>query len=160
MIFRRDAFWGRLALGAVSLGVILALALAGCGGVSFHSAPVSGKVTLDGNPMADVQVLFQPAGSESGNPGPGSQGITDARGRFTLRTVDGSRKGAVPGKHKVILMYVDPNAPDEETGEGPDAEAAAPQFKLPPNARDGSLEFTVPEGGTDQANFELTSSGS
>ena len=160
MVFCRQAFRGRLAFGTVSLGVMLALAPAGCGGVSFRSTPVSGQVTLDGTPMADIQVLFQPACSESGNPGPGSRAITDAGGRFSLRTVDGSRIGAVPGKHKVTLMYVDPNAPDEETGEGPDADAAAPQFKLPPKARDGSIEFTVPEAGTDQANFELTSAGS
>jgi hypothetical protein len=159
MPFDRHALPARLALGALSLAVVLGLALAGCGGVSFPSAPVSGKVTLDGNPTADIQVLFQPTGVGEGNPGPGSQGITDAQGRFTLQTVDGSRAGAVPGTHRVTLTWVDPNASDEDTGEGPDA-PAVPQFKLPPKARDGSIEFTVPEGGTDQADFEFSSSGS
>ena len=154
MILHRKTFSTRLALAALSLAVLIGLGLTGCGGPDFQTAPVSGKVTLDGDPVADIQVLFQPTGVGEGEPGPGSRGLTGADGRYKLETMDGSRNGAVPGTHKVMLSYVDPNAdPDAETGEG--GEEPPPVFKLPPKARDGSLKYTVPEGGTDEADFEF-----
>jgi hypothetical protein len=161
MILHCKAFSARFALAALSLAVLIGLGLAGCGGADFDTVPVSGKVTLDGDPVADIRVLFQPTGTGQGDPGPGSRGVTRADGRFTLETVDGSRRGAVPGTHRVTLVYVDPNAVDEESTEGPEAEAAAARvFKLPPKARDGSQKCTVPEEGTDAADFAFTSSGS
>jgi hypothetical protein len=162
MILHCKTFSARLALAALPLAVLIGLGLAGCGGADFKTAPVSGTVTLNGEPVADIQVLFQPIGTGQGNPGPGSKGLTDADGRYTLKTVDGGRNGAVPGPHQVMLMYLDPNASEEgQTTEGPEAEAAAAQkFKLPPKARDGSQSFTVPEEGTDAADFDFTSSGS
>ena len=40
MLFDHHVFSGRLILGTVSLGMILALAVAGCGGPGFESASV------------------------------------------------------------------------------------------------------------------------
>jgi len=59
------------------LGTILAIGVAGCGGGGdgFKVAPVSGVVTLNGTPLANAQVRFQP--SAKGNPGPPSTGETD-----------------------------------------------------------------------------------
>src|SRR5262245_1428215 len=82
--------------------LLLALPLAaGCsrsGGV----ASVSGRVTLDDKPLANVHVSFQPiAAGANRYPGGGSYAITDADGRFTLRLVEGERPGAFVGKHRV-----------------------------------------------------------
>src|SRR5262249_48651873 len=84
----------------------LFLLLTGCVG-GYSVAPVSGRVTLTGTPLADAAVLFQPVSSDGNeNPGPGSTGVTDADGRYTLTLVGKDIKGAVVGKHKVrITMF-------------------------------------------------------
>jgi hypothetical protein len=100
--------------------------------------------------LADAQVVFRPDSKEL-SPGPASHGKTDAQGRFTLRTVDG-RDGAVVGRHKVRI-----SVPVTAPGAGPDAPAAN---KLPARYSGDNtvLTFTVPEGGTKEADFlELTS---
>jgi hypothetical protein len=96
-------------------------------------------------------VNFQPISPGGANPGPGSAGVTDSDGRFTLKTVERrSHSGAVVGKHTVRLQY---RAEGDESTEGvyetPDRQP------LPAKAGDGTLTFEVPAAGTDQANFEL-----
>ncbi|HEY2786676.1 MAG TPA: hypothetical protein VGJ05_17060, partial [Fimbriiglobus sp.] len=79
------------------LAVTLALVGAGCSrGPTL--APVSGTVTLNGKPLANVQVEFWPEGSA-----PRSVGMTDQQGRFTLTTDGEGKPGAVVGSHKVVL---------------------------------------------------------
>lgn len=72
------------------------LAVTGCGGP--HTVPVEGTVTVNGKPVDGILVEFWPEGS-----GPRSSGETDKEGRFSLKTDDGKRKGAVIGKHRVVL---------------------------------------------------------
>ncbi len=60
--------------------------------------PVTGKVSLDGQPLAGVSVTFSPSDRKS----PTSGGKTDAQGVYTLSTTQGD-KGAVVGKHLVTL---------------------------------------------------------
>ena len=63
------------------LSMVLACALSGCGGgASYELVPVSGRVTLDGQPLANARVSFQPARDQS-DPGPGASGVTDAEGK-------------------------------------------------------------------------------
>jgi hypothetical protein len=136
-------------LWAVLLPAACCLLASGCGGgESFHLAPVSGQVTLDGSALANVSVNFQPA---PGTTGPASAGKTDAQGHFTLKTVGKSAKeGAVPGKHIVTLTMSGPTEMEDNA-------AGSAGSQLPRNASDGSLSFDVPAAGTDQANFELKS---
>jgi hypothetical protein len=54
-------------------------AIIGCGGVKY--VPVSGVVTLDGKPLANAMVLFQPIGDQGGV---GSTAKTDSEGRYKL----------------------------------------------------------------------------
>lgn len=72
--------------------------LSGCGtsGPALH--PVSGTLTLDGQPLAAVTVNFFPVDQTQ----PSSAGLTDAQGRFTV-TAQNGEAGAVAGKHKVVL---------------------------------------------------------
>ena len=149
------ASWCRLPGRSVVAGV-LCFSIVGCSGADFETVPVSGVVTLDGNPMADILVSFQPKGgvAEDSTLGPGSFGITDENGRFQLNTADAS--GAPPGEQTVTLVYKDSTLDPKKRD--PSGKEEQQELKLPPKARDGSLTFTVPEGGTDQANFDFQSS--
>src|SRR5215470_13236777 len=91
----------------------LAVGAVGCG--NDQVAPVSGRVTLDGQPLANAAVTFQPVRTEGkGNPGPGSGGFTDADGRYTLKVTGTEARGAVVGKHKVTISLVPPKSePDD-----------------------------------------------
>lgn len=126
----------------------LVIAACGCGGGS-RTVPVSGQVKLDGRPLADAQVTFRPDSKEL-NPGPASYGKTDADGRFTLRTMD-DRGGAVVGPHKVRVSI-----PVKVPGGNEDAPSVD---KLPAkySGEDSVLRVTVPEGGTKDANIDLSS---
>jgi hypothetical protein len=132
------------------VGVLLvALFAGGCG--DYGLAPVSGRVTLNGLPLADAYVSFQPIGDKDhGNPGPGSFGKTDADGRFTLRTVGGQRTGAVIGKHRVTIRKGQTPKP------GVNEDYAQYKDTLPAryNAKT-ELELEV-VAATDQADFALT----
>ena len=59
-------------------------------------APVTGTVTLNGEPLAGASVIFQ---SESGH---SAMGTTDSTGSYQL-TAPGNQKGAVIGLNKVKI---------------------------------------------------------
>jgi hypothetical protein len=138
-------------------GVLLAAVL-GCSGNAKY-APVSGVVTIDGVPYGDAVVSFQPIGTkENPNPGRGSSAYTDENGRFVLMS-DNSVEGAVVGKHLVRIM----TKGNEVVGQSPEGgspdETPTGRGKVDPippewNAL-SKVEFDVPKGGTDQANFNI-----
>jgi hypothetical protein len=127
------------------------LLLAGCSG-GRKAVPVSGRVTLDGQPVADVYVSFQPvAATDINADAMGSTGITDQEGKFTLSLSDTQAPGALAGKHAVRLS--DKRASSSSDG-GP---SSAPKPRFPTRYADGSLSFEVPPDGTSQADFKLSS---
>ncbi len=140
-----------------AVAFVLAPLLTGCGGKDYRTAPVSGRVTLDGRPLADVGITFVPLAKDRKDPrvGPGSLGRTDAEGRFSLKTVEGDR-GAVPAEH-VVRMSMAEAPRGQAGGDGLALPQAAARTPLPRAARDGTLRFTVPPEGTDEADFELVS---
>ena len=71
---------------------------------------VTGTVYLNGKPLKDAQVYTRPVGLP---PSRGAMGVTDAEGRFMLRTdVDGDLlPGAYLGEHRVAVGAPDPNVP-------------------------------------------------
>jgi hypothetical protein len=86
------------------------LALAGLGsGAGCSARPdlsaVTGTVTMNGQPLKNVKVAFQPD-PDKGTRGAGSTGVTDDAGAFTL-TFDGGRPGALVGHHRVVLTDLD-----------------------------------------------------
>ena len=97
------------------LGLALAftLAAAGCGGARDYSTlqlvPVTGKITLDGAPLAGAQVHFQ------GSDGLGATGVTDSGGNYTLN-YDSEQAGSPPGAKTVKIT----TAGAEEEGADPD----------------------------------------
>src|SRR5262249_16860770 len=91
----------------------LPLLVTGCSQGPYQGAQVSGQVTLNGKPLANAAVLFQPVAVEGNiNPGPGSYGVTDQEGRYTMVLVGKETKGAVVGKHKVRIANHDPTPQD------------------------------------------------
>ncbi len=148
---------------AAALALLAAIA-AGCGGgTGFPSAAVSGRVTLDGKPLADAIVRFTPTadpaakGKAAHESGPDSAGITDADGRFTLSIGDGSR-GATVGPNRVTITTVDldESAPDYTTEGLPVKPTSKEAVPARYNAQT-ELTFDVPPEGTDKADFPLTS---
>ncbi|MEM6329130.1 MAG: carboxypeptidase regulatory-like domain-containing protein [Planctomycetota bacterium] len=113
-------------------------------------------ITLDGKPLPDATVRFNPK-QQGGSPmvGPSSFGTTDSQGRYTLRTHKG-RSGAVVGRHVVSVStyateLVDPQNSDETR--------VLSEERVPKRYRTPSeLTYEVPSGGTGDANFDLTTS--
>jgi hypothetical protein len=110
---------------------------------------VEGRITLNGQPLANATIVLSPVrGTEHGP----YTGKTDADGQFALGSAENERGGAVPGEYMLMIATVmsPPNA-DEMT--------PAPTQKevVPARWRNGSERFTVPEGGTKDANFDMAS---
>ncbi len=87
----------RAGFGLLALG--LAFLVLGCSGGP-PVGEVGGVVTAGGQPLDKIQVEFFPTSD-----GPTSIGVTDASGKFSLKTSD-NRPGAMVGKHKVVLRDV------------------------------------------------------
>jgi hypothetical protein len=127
---------------------VVILCSIGCNSESYRVAAVSGQVKLDGKPIENVAVMFQPVHSDGNySPGPGSTGVTDADGRYTLKLTGKNTSGAVVGKHKVRFTMIKGEKAVKTTVRVPDKY----------NDREGKIEFEVPSAGTSAADFLLTS---
>ena len=141
----------------------LAVALLGCGsepvGNVQKTVPVTGIVTFEGQPLADAEIQFTPAGS-----GGGSAGRTDAEGRYALN-YGPSAEGAIPGFHNVSILVgesaeAEIRRDDMTPRELSEAMKAAAIPVLSPRYTDGQGGLTAvvpPDGG--EINFALTASG-
>lgn len=137
---------GRLA------GLLLTSLLVGCSDSEFDIVPVSGRITLDGEPLAGGVVNFQPrATANSDTAGPGSSARIADDGSFSLTTVrDGP--GAVVGVHRVKIYSYSPESPiASDSDAGPSKERVPDWY----NYR-SKLEFEVSPEGNEAADFELT----
>jgi hypothetical protein len=139
--------------------LLLVTGLLGCSSASkpYKTAAVSGRVTLDGKPLAGARVIFQvehtpQAGLVSG---PEAHGETDANGNYSLTTVFKDR-GATVGRNRVMIstrkLQRPANNPD-----GPVKEVAPEKVPGKYFTDKAPLYFDVPARGTSSANFDLTS---
>jgi hypothetical protein len=124
------------------------LFLPGCG-YRTNIRPVKGKITLDGKPLADASVSFQPlvVKSDPASEGMGSYGRTNSAGEFELRLVDTDERGAVIGTHAVRISIVQRGMGDDEISTADNA--------LPRSVRDGTEHFTVQADGENFAALDL-----
>lgn len=145
-------------MGRASILVVAAgLCLLGCGGDPYTLAPVAGVVTIDGEPAAAVMVTFV---------GEGMTGVgrTDTSGRYRLE------RGAVVGANTVYLSKfvgggasgdgLDPGQLEAMAAAQGGPRAGGPRQVIPRRYSDPALtelQVDVPAGGTDAANFTLTS---
>jgi hypothetical protein len=74
----------------LACSVILVACFAGCGKTGPELAPVTGRITLDGKPLENADISFQPDSSK-----PPSAGRTDANGRYELAYKRGVMGGMV-----------------------------------------------------------------
>ena len=120
--------------------------LAGCGG----SGSVSGKVTLDGQPLTTGTVTFHPVGS-----GPVAIGTIGPDGRYELAV--GQDRSVPPGDYVVTVEATEPVAAEPAPAKGPPRPPAAPKGLTPDKYADKAatdLRFTVKPGGN-TINLEL-----
>jgi hypothetical protein len=111
----------------------------GAGNVS-----VSGRITKDGQALPNAHVTFRQVDA-SGKPDPATEAAaeTDDDGRYTLKRVQGAAAGAVPGDYRVEIQVI------ERTAQGV-------RKLIPPKYNEKSeLKFTVPPGGTKEADFDV-----
>jgi hypothetical protein len=114
---------------------------------------------MNGQPLANAHVQFQPVGND---PGPGSYGATDADGRFRLQINSQQMQGdgAVVGKHVVrfgTIMKGGGANVEPDKGSADDAPLGGKETIPARYNQDSQMTFVVPPKGTTEANFELTS---
>jgi hypothetical protein len=132
--------------------------LMGCGSGN-QFARVSGRVTLNGKPLANATVSFQPISPENSSiAAPGSTGKTNEKGEFTLIGLNGE-PGAWVGKHRVVITLLAPEV--GESDERPPRGGWPQKEQVPEKYNNKSKEtFDVPPEGTTSADFVLKSTTS
>lgn len=118
------------------------LAFPGCSdSASSNLAPVSGRVTLDGKPLAAALVVFE------GSDGRSANGITDADGQYTAHFTS-TVVGAPVGKCRVRIG----------TDRAGTAEPAARKLveRVPDRYNIASQEFVEVKRGKNRFDFDLT----
>ena len=137
----------RLNLSFVTQAAVLVFL--GCSSGGPEIAQVSGRVTMDGKPLANASVVFIP---ENGRP---AGARTDADGRYVLNFTEG-RRGAIPGKNSVRITTQRETEKDEN---GKTVVSGSPEtIPMEYNAA-STLEFAVEPKKKNVANFELKSGG-
>lgn len=126
---------------SVAVFCVLLLVCAGCSGDDGPPlARVEGVVTLDGEPLPDALIEFQPTRLE-GSP---SYGSTDAQGRYEM-VYSLDRKGAWIGEHLVRITTYNKNERVRE--------------KVPPKYhRDSEIKRNVVAGETNKHDFAIDTS--
>ncbi|MEZ6138783.1 MAG: hypothetical protein R3C53_28185 [Pirellulaceae bacterium] len=139
------------------LSLLCIAPLSGCTNSDIRTSPVSGTVTIGGKAIADVEVYF------CGN-GLVAYGKTDAQGHYALV------QGAAPGENKVYFNKVEGGNSTMFEEDGMDAyqmemvaatsgkKSNVPKQIVPSEYSDAvnpKLNFLVPDGGTDSADFKL-----
>jgi len=92
---------------------LASLAITGCGGkddVGPSLTPVSGTVTLDGEPLPDADIVFHFKGSKP-EKYVGASSRSDSEGRFQVKS--GKQLGIIPGRHKVTVARSNSDAQPE-----------------------------------------------
>jgi len=134
---------------------LFCLALAGCSASTdpVDTLPrkgVTGTVTLDGQPLAQGKIVFDPA---AGGQGPGGAATADiADGKYTIEKA----LGPVPGKYKVSISSR-PSikfGPGQEPGTRPklDPEKVPAKYNT-----ESTLTHEITDQSTNTADFDLKS---
>ena len=129
-------------------GLLAAGLLAGCDNTPEapgDALPVSGVVTINGDPAEHVLVTFEPTGETGGF---GGSGMTDAAGKYEVTSSKGY-KGLEPGTYKVVAnrrLNPDgtPPPPDVEVMDSQATETLPPFYSDPMKTK---LTMTVAESG-------------
>ena len=147
-------FFLRATFGAVCLAAI-ALLVAGCSGGQQPTAPVSGKVTHNGEAVTSGIISFSPIAAD-GEGVKAASGVVQSDGSYTLTTY-AENDGAVIGKHRVLYSPAGGTLTDEDTaaadageGEHDQETEQSPYTGLIPDVRE--VDVTA---GANQIDIEL-----
>lgn len=139
------------AVHVIALGAWLGGFVFGCSSDGPELTDVTGKITLDGQPVAGCQVTFVPDGG--GSP---SYAQTDAKGEYRLMFTR-NKYGAMLGRHNVSLETRKLSAAEKEELRAAGEEVPADSVSIPKKYReDGALTAEV-KSGKNKIDFELTS---
>jgi hypothetical protein len=136
--------------------LVLGLVLVGGCGPKYPNLPpqyaVSGKITLDGKPLAGAGIMFLPRGETRGT---GAFAMTDAEGKYSLKTDHGG-PGAPEGEYAVTISKVinrdgTPYVPNPDVAEAGERETLPGIYS---DSMKSVLTAKVPKGG-DTINFDL-----
>ena len=123
------------------LVVVALLCTSGCGAPEHPDVgQVTGTITLDGKPLSDAAVMFQPSNGRA------STGTTDAKGNYTLMYLDGVM-GAMLGVHKVSIRTEIP---------GEDGQPPVVKEKLPKRYHEFTELTADIKAGSNTHDFALT----
>jgi len=139
----------------LSFHALVAVGLVGCsGGSSVETYDVSGTVTYNGQPVANVGVTFIPDGG-----GLAATGRTDAEGKFDSLTTRESGDGVAEGNYIVTLSTIIETSTETIT----DVSAYSVNAGGPPpfptrylNATESDLRCSVGPDGERELSFALT----
>ncbi len=96
----------------VTIAAAIFTVLAGCGGSDLPDLGyVSGTVTMDGKPLSNVVLTFQPKNARP------AYGRTDAEGKYELIYTD-DNPGATIGMHSVRISSADAASGEEDYEDG------------------------------------------
>ncbi|WP_425616965.1 hypothetical protein NA78x_000630 [Anatilimnocola sp. NA78] len=149
--------WDLRAATSLALPLAICLCFSGCGGSGPSTLPVTGVVTLDGQPCEGALVSFVPQETTGGN---GGTGLTDSTGKYVTKLQDGKTPGLLPGKYKVMISkFVRPDGSlFVATGDEAPIDSNAREL-LPPRYSD--YQYTTLQAQIDAAatphNFDLKS---
>jgi hypothetical protein len=97
---------------------------------------VNGRVVLDGQPLPNAAVVFQP--QAGGRP---AHGVTNADGVFFLTTFS-LQDGAIPGMHDVTVVCVDSPSPETTIWTSPEIYSFFDQSGLSADVSPQNTSFT------------------
>ena len=135
----------------------LAVALAGCGGDEMRQPtyPVTGKVTMDGQPVANATIVFHAVDKSKFKWQEVPQGKSDEGGKFTIFTYE-MGDGAPAADYKVGIALLDPVSDDG----GDQVKHTKSKVKLPAkyaNAETSGLTAKVEQKSIELPPFDLSS---
>lgn len=123
-------------------------ALAGCGGASNAPVtyPVSGKVTFDGTPLAEGQIIFRDAAGKVAS----AAGKIE-NGEYAFQAIAGKKEVVITATREIPGKTVVGGAPD-------DPPVPAIEQYLPEQYNEKTtLEADVSDSGANEFSFDLTS---
>jgi len=104
---------------------MILLSAAGCGSSGPSTVPVSGKITVDGQPLAKGSLRFVPDSAKADSPNSEPAGTIEG-GSYSVFT--GGKPGAPVGKYKVAVVSQDEI---DSTNPQPPKSAVNPKYNDP-----------------------------
>lgn len=151
-----------LGLGLSALALSIAVTFSGCMKRDpWGAIPINGRVTIDGKPLANAEILYFPVAEGQARPG---FGLSDRDGHFSIISTEEIR-GVVPGEYRIAISA--PLAEAVDANQGPSASSSEEQLRtsssrsaIPQrysNPAESGLTDTVNESHSGFVHFDLKS---